>query len=241
MSVYRVGLLIGYAVFAIIMAGAIAAHFVTQSTFGVMALSDEMLIAALFVDAIGLHVLRIVFNASLKRQIELGEQPDVKTMTLARVVYLTWGLMVVVALVAVVQPRSSDNISEFFDLLAVMVMFFIGFTVGLPMILLERRRRARPVNDQPVAVGIIEPQVSTASASQPVPKSAVRIAMGIVLILVGSVAFVALPALMTGGDSGDAGLIYFVLGLPVGLIVGAIFITSGIVVLVTGGRSSSHR
>lgn len=65
--------------------------------------------------------------------------------------------------------------------------------------------------------------------------------MGIVLILVGSVAFVALPALMTGGDSGDAGLIYFVLGLPVGLIVGAIFITSGIVVLVTGGRSSSHR
>jgi len=62
---------------------------------------------------------------------------------------------------------------------------------------------------------------------------------GIVLIAVGVVGGFAIPMLMTGGNSGDAGLIGLIFGAPIGFGFALFFVIAGIIVLVSSNREPS--
>lgn len=78
------------------------------------------------------------------------------------------------------------------------------------------------------------------SGPKPVSKSKAKSTTGAILIAVGAACVVLIPTLMTGGDKGDAGLIYFLMGAPIGLLFGAIFIVAGIVTLAAKDKSESN-
>ena len=236
----RVGLWIGYGLLALVMVGAIAWHYLTQSPFATAGLSDERLLIGLIVVAAGLHVVRGVFNASLSQRKKRGQHVDEKPMPISLVVYLTWGLMLVVSVVGLTSTQALGDFTGFFDVLIVMVMFFIGLAVGLPMIIVERRRKRTAVGVENARVASTDQSDSIAPTSKSASMSTSTAIVGALLLTVGIVALFAIPMFMTGGDKGDAGLIYFVMGIPLGLLFGAIFIVAGIVTLVSKGSASSQ-
>jgi hypothetical protein len=74
-------------------------------------------------------------------------------------------------------------------------------------------------------------------SEQEAPRSSTSgIVIGTILILVGVFGGIGIPILMTGGDKGDAGLIYFLMGVPIGLLFAVGFIAGGIVVLVKANK-----
>jgi MFS family permease len=59
---------------------------------------------------------------------------------------------------------------------------------------------------------------------------------GIALIFGGLIGGAAIPVIMTQGDKGAGGMLYFLIGLPIGFCVALLFVALGIVVIVKASK-----